>query len=86
MTTHVRIVGTGLIGTSLGIALSGIGFRVSLDDPSPTAMRLARDLGAGELATADAAPCAAHGTGIAAVAASLSVSARGDLGSATANG
>ena len=56
MTTHVRIVGTGLIGTSLGIALTGIGFRVSLDDPSPTAVRLARDLGAGELAAVDAAP------------------------------
>lgn len=50
MTTHVRIVGTGLIGTSLGIALSGKGFRVSLEDPSPTAARLARDLGAGVLA------------------------------------
>ncbi|MDC5695673.1 prephenate dehydrogenase [Intrasporangium calvum] len=50
MSTHVRIVGTGLIGTSLGLALSAAGFRVSLDDPSPTARRLARDLGAGRLA------------------------------------
>lgn len=50
MKTHVRIVGTGLIGTSLGIALSANGFRVSLEDPSPTAARLARDLAAGELA------------------------------------
>ena len=50
MTTHVRILGTGLIGTSLGIALCNNGFHVSLDDPSPTAVRLARDLGAGELA------------------------------------
>ena len=50
MSTHVRVVGTGLIGASLGIALSRKGFRVSLDDPSPTAVRLARDLGAGELA------------------------------------
>ena len=47
---QVRIVGTGLIGASLGIALSGVGFRVSLDDPSPTAAALARDLGAGVLA------------------------------------
>ena len=47
----MRIVGTGLIGASLGIALSRKGFRVSLLDPSPTAMRLARDLGAGELAS-----------------------------------
>ena len=50
MTTHVRIVGVGLIGASLGICLSGNGFRVSLEDPSPTAARLARDLQAGELA------------------------------------
>jgi len=47
---HVRIVGTGLIGTSLGIALTRAGFRVSLVDPSPTAARLARDLEAGEIA------------------------------------
>lgn len=47
---RVRIVGTGLIGASLGIALSRKGFQVSLDDPSPTAAALARDLGAGVLA------------------------------------
>jgi len=47
---RVRIVGTGLIGASLGIALSRVGFQVSLDDPSPTAAALARDLGAGVLA------------------------------------
>jgi prephenate dehydrogenase len=47
---RVRIVGTGLIGTSLGMALSRKGFQVSLDDPSPTAAALARDLGAGALA------------------------------------
>lgn len=47
---HVRIVGTGLIGASLGMALSRNGFQVSLDDPSPTAAALARDLGAGALA------------------------------------
>lgn len=47
---RVRIVGTGLIGTSLGLALSRKGFQVSLDDPSPAAAALARDLGAGALA------------------------------------
>ena len=47
---HVRIVGTGLIGTSLGLALSRTGALVSLDDPSTTACALARDLGAGVLA------------------------------------
>ena len=48
---HVRIVGTGLIGASLGIALSRRGFHVTLSDPSPTAVRLARDLGAGQIAS-----------------------------------
>ena len=53
--SNITVVGTGLIGTSLGLALSRRGFRVSLSDPSPTAARLARDLGAGELAV-DQAP------------------------------
>ena len=47
---RIRIVGTGLIRTSLGMALSRKGFQVSLEDPSPTAAALARDLGAGVLA------------------------------------
>jgi prephenate dehydrogenase len=47
---QVRIVGTGLIGASLGMALTRRGYQVSLDDPSPTAAALARDLGAGVLA------------------------------------
>ena len=51
MTSRVRIVGTGLIGTSLGIALSRAGYAVVLTDPSPTASALARDLGAGSVAT-----------------------------------
>ena len=38
---HVRIVGTGLIGTSLGLALARTGALVSLDDPSTTACALA---------------------------------------------
>lgn len=50
MSTRVQIRGTGLIGTSLGIALSRKGYAVTLTDPSPTAERLARDLGAGRLA------------------------------------
>jgi prephenate dehydrogenase len=55
VSVHARIVGTGLIGTSLGIALTRAGFRVTLTDPSPTAARLARDLAAGEIADAGAA-------------------------------
>ncbi len=49
MTRRVLIRGTGLIGTSLGIALTRAGYAVALADPSPTAERLARDLGAGTL-------------------------------------
>jgi prephenate dehydrogenase len=44
----VRIVGTGLLGTSIGLKLQGLGVRVLLSDPSPTALALARDVGAGE--------------------------------------
>lgn len=45
---RVHIIGTGLIGTSLGLALSRLGVPVTLDDASPTNLALARDLGAGE--------------------------------------
>jgi prephenate dehydrogenase len=53
VTTRVRILGTGLIGTSLGIALTRAGHTVTLSDPSPTAVALARDLGAGTVAAQD---------------------------------
>ncbi|MFC7492277.1 MULTISPECIES: prephenate dehydrogenase [unclassified Knoellia] len=45
---RVHIIGTGLIGTSLGLALSQAGRRVTLEDISSTNAALARDLGAGE--------------------------------------
>lgn len=45
----IRIIGTGLIGTSLGLALSRVGADPVLQDQSVTAMTLARDLGAGRL-------------------------------------
>lgn len=51
--SRVRIVGTGLIGTSIGLAIRDRGVEVSLSDPSPTAVALAADLGAGRLATDD---------------------------------
>jgi prephenate dehydrogenase len=44
----VRIVGTGLLGTSIGLKLRELGVRVLLSDPSPTALALAHDVGAGE--------------------------------------
>lgn len=50
---HIRIVGCGLIGTSIGLALSRSGFRVSLSDPSPTSQAIARDMGAGEIDVTD---------------------------------
>lgn len=47
MSSPVHVVGAGLIGTSIGLALSRSGARVTLSDPSPTAAALAADLGAG---------------------------------------
>lgn len=43
----VLIVGSGLLGASLGLALRGAGVEVYLEDASPTALRLAQDIGAG---------------------------------------
>lgn len=43
----VKVVGTGLLGTSTGLGLAAGGARVLLADPSPTALALAADLGAG---------------------------------------
>jgi prephenate dehydrogenase len=50
-TTRVRVGGTGLLGASLGVALQARGIDVTLHDPSPTAVALARDLGAGRLSS-----------------------------------
>ena len=53
----VRVVGTGLLGASVGLGLATRGVDVVLHDPSRTALALARDVGAGRPATAeDAAP------------------------------
>ncbi|MEO3862567.1 prephenate dehydrogenase [Acrocarpospora sp. B8E8] len=46
--TSAAIVGTGLIGTSAALALRQRGVRVFLTDRDPRAVRLARELGAGE--------------------------------------
>jgi len=43
----VKIVGTGLIGTSIGLALTGRGVEVLLVDTSPAVLDLAVDFGAG---------------------------------------
>lgn len=48
----VRIVGAGLLGTSIGLVLRRQGVGVTLVDASPTAVRLASEYGAGAAATA----------------------------------
>jgi prephenate dehydrogenase len=45
--SHVHIVGTGLLGTSAGLALRDRGVSVTLEDASPQALSLAEDYGAG---------------------------------------
>lgn len=45
----VHVIGTGLIGTSVGLALRAAGVDVSLEDQSETSVALARDLGAGRI-------------------------------------
>jgi prephenate dehydrogenase len=52
----VRVVGTGLLGASVGLALTTRGVDVVLWDPSRTALALARDVGAGRLPAPDDAP------------------------------
>lgn len=51
----VHVIGTGLIGASIGLALRGVGADVTLEDQSETSVALARDLGAGRI-TGDVAP------------------------------
>jgi prephenate dehydrogenase len=46
----VRVVGTGLLGASIGLALTNLGVDVILADLSPSAVRLAIDYGAGRAA------------------------------------
>lgn len=53
---QVRVVGSGLLGTSIGLGLAAKGVDVVLDDASPSARRLAIDYGAGRAAAPDDAP------------------------------
>jgi prephenate dehydrogenase len=52
----VRIVGTGLLGASIGLGLRQQGVEVVLDDVSPAALALAVDYGAGRRPADDDAP------------------------------
>jgi prephenate dehydrogenase len=49
----VLVVGTGLLGASVGLRLRALGVDVRLQDPSRTAVARARDVGAGRPAAAD---------------------------------
>lgn len=65
----VHVIGTGLIGASIGLALTAAGADVTLEDQSETSVALARDLGAGRI-SGEATP------GIVVVAAPPDVSPR----------
>lgn len=52
---RVVVMGTGLIGTSVALAMRGRGAQVLLADRDPEAVRLAAELGAGEPLTEDPA-------------------------------
>lgn len=55
----VLIIGAGLLGASIGLALSRAGVQVWLEDSSPTGLELACDLGAGQPLSAQPAPAPA---------------------------
>ena len=52
----VRIVGAGLLGTSIGLALTKLGVTVVLEDSSPANLKLAIDYGAGSKASSTDSP------------------------------
>ncbi|MFP7760143.1 prephenate dehydrogenase [Marisediminicola sp. LYQ134] len=56
LTGPVRVVGSGLLGTSIGLGLRAKGIDVILDDASPGNLSLAIDYGAGRRAEADDRP------------------------------
>ena len=52
-TGQVHIVGSGLLGTSIGLGLTNLGVDVSLEDSSPAVLSLAKDFGAGRTFSAE---------------------------------
>ncbi len=54
MPGSVHIIGAGLLGASIGLRLRQLGTKVYLEDASPAAQALARDLGAGRIADEEA--------------------------------
>jgi prephenate dehydrogenase len=67
MVSTAVVIGTGLIGTSIALALRERGTEVWLSDTDRAAARLAADLGAGRVLDADAVPGEAAGVAILAV-------------------
>ncbi len=53
----VLIIGTGLVGTSIGLALTAAGVEVGLRDRSSSALRVAAERGAGGLGSPEAPAC-----------------------------
>lgn len=51
--TRIKIVGAGLLGTSLGLALTRAGIQPAVSDSSASNLRLAIDYGAGRAASAE---------------------------------
>lgn len=45
----ILVIGTGLLGASVGLGLSRAGLDVRLQDPSPSAQQIAQDVGAGTI-------------------------------------
>ena len=56
LTGPIKIIGTGLIGTSIGLALKSKGLEVFLEDSSPAVLNLAIDFGAGKKYEASVEP------------------------------
>ncbi|HYB15577.1 MAG TPA: prephenate dehydrogenase [Streptosporangiaceae bacterium] len=81
---NVAVIGTGLIGTSIALALREHGATVWLADSDPAAARLAADLGAGELmparGTADVAVIAVPPAAVAATLATAQARGGGSTG------
>ena len=49
--SRARVIGTGLLGTSIALGLREHAVEVDLDDSSPSRLRLAEDYGAGQPVT-----------------------------------
>lgn len=45
----ILVIGTGLLGASVGLGLTRAGLDVRLQDPSPSAQQIAQDVGAGKI-------------------------------------